>query len=354
MMPPDQLAKEPIGEHADPLPYIWFVFKVLRKDPLITLSTTNTSAVHLVEIICRVPELFSAREGLHLLRPTWHFEKTELEPFVASLKAAMAAVPGHSFMYLANYDHEANLVAVSGMAAITANDGLFADETKWFPGTEPIANFTQHTAVYNARFDAVKRHELAAQIEKLLLIYPWSITGETSAEHSQATVLLPKATFANHKMGGGIYELLEHETVNRLYGHANVGLALSAEEGAMRASTEYLLAGLPIVSTRSTGGRDRYYGLAFVRQVSDDPEAVGAAAIELSNARLDRNRIREEFLKISRFERHNFLGSMNRIGKSLLGRDGLFPDFEPFRGSMMRYLHLRSNIEIARESAKEG
>jgi glycosyltransferase involved in cell wall biosynthesis len=47
--------------------------------------------------------------------------------------------------------------------------------------------------------------------------------------------------------------------VNGWLNKAHVGLCLSVEEGANYASMEYLLAGLPVVSTRSRGGRDRYF-----------------------------------------------------------------------------------------------
>ena len=40
---------------------------------------------------------------------------------------------------------------------------------------------------------------------------------------------------------------------------SQVGLCLSKSEGAMFASIEYLLCGLPIVSTKSVGGRDIFF-----------------------------------------------------------------------------------------------
>jgi hypothetical protein len=55
---------------------------------------------------------------------------------------------------------------------------------------------------------------------------------------------------------------------------SNCGLALSAMEGMMRASTEYLLCGRPVVSTCSAGGRDIYYNSENCKIVADDPEAV--------------------------------------------------------------------------------
>jgi glycosyltransferase involved in cell wall biosynthesis len=42
----------------------------------------------------------------------------------------------------------------------------------------------------------------------------------------------------------------------------------------MFASIEYLLCGLPVVTTRSIGGRDVFFDPAYVEWVEDDPEAV--------------------------------------------------------------------------------
>ncbi|WP_164127899.1 glycosyltransferase, partial [Stenotrophomonas maltophilia] len=57
----------------------------------------------------------------------------------------------------------------------------------------------------------------------------------------------------------GLTARLTPEAVNRVYNQAAVGLCLSAVEGAMCASMEYLMAGLPVVSTPSVGGRDVYF-----------------------------------------------------------------------------------------------
>ena len=43
------------------------------------------------------------------------------------------------------------------------------------------------------------------------------------------------------------------------YNLSKVGLCLSKAEGAMYSSMEYLLCGLPIVSTKSIGGRDEFF-----------------------------------------------------------------------------------------------
>ncbi|WP_092048398.1 glycosyltransferase [Planctomicrobium piriforme] len=52
---------------------------------------------------------------------------------------------------------------------------------------------------------------------------------------------------------------LTAEEVNLVHNQSRIGVILSEQEGGCGASTEYLLAGLPVVSTSSTGGRDLFY-----------------------------------------------------------------------------------------------
>jgi hypothetical protein len=47
--------------------------------------------------------------------------------------------------------------------------------------------------------------------------------------------------------------------INNIYSQAYVAGIFSLSEGACFASTQYLLSGLPVVSTKSKGGRDIWY-----------------------------------------------------------------------------------------------
>jgi hypothetical protein len=64
----------------------------------------------------------------------------------------------------------------------------------------------------------------------------------------------------------------------------------------MYASIQYLLAGLPVVTTASIGGRDEFFDPAYVRWVPDDQEAVAHAVDELVELELDPQMIREATL----------------------------------------------------------
>jgi glycosyltransferase involved in cell wall biosynthesis len=117
-----------------------------------------------------------------------------------------------------------------------------------------------------------KRHQLAAKIESLALItYRYGGTHQSDHEREIRSLLAHAAWVVDAQTDG---QKATAADVARHYNQSRVGLCLSAVEGAMFASIEYLLCGLPVVTTRSTGGRDAFFDPDYVETVDDDPEAV--------------------------------------------------------------------------------
>lgn len=78
--------------------------------------------------------------------------------------------------------------------------------------------------------------------------------------------------------------------------NSSVGGIFSATEGACYASTEYLMCGLPVISTHSTGGRDIWYTPDNSILVEATEPAVAArlqrALVKLQTGEFDRVVIR--------------------------------------------------------------
>lgn len=195
------------------------------------------------------------------------------------------------------------------------------------PYPPPAGLPRQFNAVYNARFETYKRHELARDVNGLMLIYAINGGGMPLATMQQ---MLPRAYFANHEQGGGTYRWLSYEATAELCGAVAVGLCLSASEGAMRAAMEYLMCGLMVVSTASIGGRERYLMSPYARIVGDDPDAVASAVREFAAKPIAKAAIRDHIGRIISFERQNFLSVANRLAKSQFGVDRLFKTVDPF------------------------
>ena len=85
-----------------------------------------------------------------------------------------------------------------------------------------------------------------------------------------------------------------------------MGVILSKKEGACYASVEYLLSGLPVVSTVSMGGRDVFLDERFCRIVKSNSRSISKAINELRSLKISPNFIRDETLKKLKLHEERF------------------------------------------------
>ncbi len=81
----------------------------------------------------------------------------------------------------------------------------------------------------------------------------------------------------------------------------------------MYASTEYLLCGLPLISTRSKGGRDIFFDKKYVKIVDDNKVAVKEGVEELIKRDIDSNYIRIKTLEKMNLHRERFITLIQEI-----------------------------------------
>ncbi|MGE0726367.1 MAG: glycosyltransferase, partial [Alphaproteobacteria bacterium] len=277
------------------------------------------------------------RPAWFLVRLTWEVETPwRLERLVAAHDRQRAAHPHHRLIVLANTGREHELLARAGVATAAIHENCFCDERVF--DVAPAAERT-FDAIYTARPKPYKRHELAAAVDSLALIYG-QVLPEERERYLEIRRMLPRAVYANEVEAARIatagLDPRRRRVAERLIAHhrnvgmpaasvaawlnrARVGLCLSAEEGGMQASIEYLLCGLPVVSTRSLGGRERYFDPAFARIVPDDARAVGAAVRVLADARLDPHAIRAAALTAIGRDRADFVALVRGIIEEATG-----------------------------------
>jgi glycosyltransferase involved in cell wall biosynthesis len=151
-----------------------------------------------------------------------------------------------------------------------------------------------------------KRHELASGVSSAVHVFQreqqlgWNAS---LAYLNRMKEEMPSHSFIN-RIVAEAFESLPPQEVNRVLNSAHVGLCLSAEEGGMFASMEYLLAGLPIVSTPSRGGRDYFFDPDYCLIVPPDPRAIRDAIEALKTRRIPAAAIRERTLEKVKRERH--------------------------------------------------
>lgn len=295
-----------------------------RPGPSLPLSATVPAALG---------PLLRDRPFYILLGQNWTLEDAGRRQRLLAAKAAYEAeYPRHHVIYLCNSDKEVSLLTASGHSAVVANHNILVDEAVF----RPLADIApRYDAIYNARLTPFKRHELAAEVPRLLLIYVYDSSegsiSEFHARHDHYRRILPQATFANRLTESGC-ERLGRSAVNQALASARVGLCLSAYEGAMLASIEYLMAGLPVVSTNSIGGRDRYFDDEYCLIVPDDPRAVAEAVAVLIARDIPREYIRDQTMIKIRRDRRHFATLIN----TLAARHGVELDFESVLISMIR------------------
>ncbi|MDZ4736227.1 MAG: glycosyltransferase [Rhodospirillaceae bacterium] len=321
----------------------WFAVRILSRDPLLTFSSSGLDGVPLPRLAAALPNIFGRPRGLHFVHTT-HTMEPYYDKVAGAFDAAERAMPGHVFVPLATSEMEMYLLAEKGRPSLLGSGLIFTDERVWRIVEASVPRIGLFDAVYSARLATSKRHSLATGVPRLILVYPHTIEIENDAAYRRALSVLPNAYYANHAFGKGSYKLLDPVDVIRLFAHAATGLCLSAAEGCMRVSMEYLLCGLPVVSTRSIGGRDRYLENAYCRIVRDEPDAIAAAVSDLAGQRIDRRRIRGHVGSLLAFDRHNFLMNARKLTKRVLDRDDLLPDFAPFLGSIAEFLPLDRHI----------
>ncbi|MFO0904145.1 MAG: glycosyltransferase [Pirellulales bacterium] len=192
----------------------------------------------------------------------------------------------------------------ASVAFVTPN--AFLDERRYTLAANASRLFQ---AVYNARMNPFKRHWLAERIGSLMIVGGVYAPDDSWDYFSEVRRRLPQAWFThadNHWFRGP-------EEIAALLNEARVGLCLSACEGAMYAATEYLLCGLPVVSTASLGGRDVWFDPKYTRIVDDDPAAVAAAVDELDSLRLPPAEVRGAALREMAVQRERFFELGRRI-----------------------------------------
>lgn len=217
--------------------------------------------------------------------------------------------PNLTFFHLCNTTNQTEVFLEHGLKAIFCNHNCLVDENIYKPLSFAVKKFD---AVYDARLVPWKRHYLAEQISSLALIYYVVPSEDDFAYIEEVKKQFERAHFFNHDEAG-IYQSLSAVEVNQAINTCKTGLCLSEHEGAMYASVQYLLAGLPVVTTPSNGGRDVFFDSRYVLTVEANSSAVKNTVNELLERNVDPHFIRANTLKIIQMHRDRFISLVQSI-----------------------------------------
>jgi glycosyltransferase involved in cell wall biosynthesis len=223
--------------------------------------------------------------------------------------------PRNRIVIACNTHREAEIATELGLEARFLNHNAFVNEHIFRPLGDARQVFD---AVYSAQMWERKRHELASRIESLCLIFAMHLGEEALRRFKQVREMMPGAFLANgDPTVKGAYRYLTQRDVNECYNKCRVGLCLSAYEGASLASAEYLLAGMPVVSTPSLGGRDVLFTPENTLICDADPEAVREAVDKMLSKRLEPGSVRQATLAKVKLIRENWINAVDDLAESM-------------------------------------
>lgn len=158
---------------------------------------------------------------------------------------------------------------------------------------KPLNENKLYNAIYVGRFSAFKRHYLASKVNNLALV--------AGINHGNKIIdSIPNHTYLNDTQ-------LTPDEVCKKINQSHCGLILSAEEGACFASSEYLLCGIPVVSTKENGGRSIWYDDYNSIICEDCEDAVSDAVKFFKKTTRNKEKIRETHILRSNLYRSRFI-----------------------------------------------
>lgn len=200
------------------------------------------------------------------------------------------------FFFLFNSPEEERNCKSHGFIGEVINHNAWLDETSTMHILPETSKF--YDAIYVARRSKFKRHMLASKVPRLALV--------AGNNHGNDVEPVPPFSYINDLP-------LSPDEVCIKMNQAYCGLILSEIEGACFSSSEYLLCGIPVVSTQSKGGRDVWYNDYNSIVCEADPEAVASAVQELKQNPRDPNRIRQDHISMARVYREKFIYQLSVV-----------------------------------------
>lgn len=240
----------------------------------------------------------------------WHAETEDLLLEIEKVENELKEkYPNITSDHLCNTPNQLERFEEINLNSIFCNHNSFLDENIF----KPINSISERfDAVYDSRIEISKRHYLAESIQSIAFIYYFPTEEYDRSYYEKVLGRFPHAHLFNNDESGK-HRVLRPREVNRCLNECRVGLCLSQTEGAMFASAQYLLSGLPVVSTESFGGRDEFFDEEYTVIVEDDPEAVNEAVEFLIQKQIPSDLIRKKTIDKMLPHRERFIDLVQKI-----------------------------------------
>jgi glycosyltransferase involved in cell wall biosynthesis len=165
----------------------------------------------------------------------------------------------------------------------------------------------KYDAIYIAQARNFKRMWLAREIESLYVLTYRCGKFVNAAGENDLPAYEPRIAHADWNKGF----IHDRRELSTLISGSHAGLALSAKEGAMWASVQYLLCGIPVVTTPSKGGRHFFLddNLSYTTQPTSN--AVKKTVERAKSDRRDPHEVRRSILQKMERERYRYMSFLH-------------------------------------------
>ena len=285
---------------------------IISHEPLILITYWHDFVITQDNFLASLSE----HKDIHILiQIGWHRETPErAQELVDVIDVLKEKRDGLHFTFLCNSLHEEEVIKAKGLNAVFCHQNAFIDENLYpiIPNAKKLFD-----AIYVARVTPFKRQELAKDIKTLRLI-GWTSPLETDY-FNKIMSDIPQAEWTCEVASNKIY---------REINSAKVGLCLSKEEGAMFVSAEYMLCGIPAVTTKNLGGRESLFPEEAFCYVEDNPESVAEGVYKLIENSPAPEEIREAYIKNMHIHRQIFIELVQKIINSNGGNTNFAEQWE--------------------------
>ena len=226
-----------------------------------------------------------------------------LERTIFDYKNHLRTYPKHKLILLLNTTEEYNYFKKNDVDCYFINHNSFVDPQLF----KPIKISKKYDVIYNGRLELGKRHYLLNLCKSIALVSA-PILRQSEEKIKYLEILkesIPNAKILNFSGEINLSAIqsfknipqLEPESISKILNLSKVGVILSHKEGACYASIEYLLSGIPMVTTKNIGGRDIFYDDRFCICSLSNNYSIKYNVEKLIEKNIKPNFIREATLK---------------------------------------------------------
>ena len=287
-------------------------YYVLNRDPYIL---TVLESINDLQIFSKV--LGENKDVIYLKFFSWTlFDRPGiLDRTIFDYKNHVKKFPKHKIIFLLNTSEEYNYFNSKGINCRFINHNAFVDPNIF----KPFDCTKEYDVIYNGRIEIVKRHYLLKLCKNISLLSAPVVR----SDHSKIKYLnflkdtIPDAEILNFNFPKKLNELssfknipiLNSSDVSKAINKAKIGVILSYKEGACYASMEYLLSGIPVVSTANIGGRDVFFDNRFCKTSLSNSYSIKKTVSNLLNDNISSDFIRS--VTLNNIEQH--INKMKRL-----------------------------------------